>query len=421
VNAPVSTTEREPIPAAVKFVLATMLLNAIGFGLIVPVVPDLIRELGNMSLDRAAAIGGYLSFTFAIFQFICSPIIGNLSDRFGRRPVLLAAVAGYAVDFFMLAFAPTLAWLFVARALSGAFGATNAPGQSVIADLFPPEQRSRYFGLIGAAFGIGFVLGPALGGALGQFGHRVPFLVAGVLAAANFAYGYFFMPETLAPENRRPFEWRRATPGGALRVVRQLPGIVPISLVYLFWQIASLVYPMIWNFYTMGRFGWTSGGVALSLSLVGLVMASTQTMLLPRLVARYGERGTAQIGIVGGTVAFFAYAFADKAWMALALIPLMAIQALVHANLTSMMTRRADATTQGEVQGYAAAIMAIGSIIAPIVFNPLLAWFTAADAPIQFYGAPFIAAGIFGLLSIIILARMPRAKVSDRVLETSKA
>ncbi len=392
------------MPPAVRFVLFTLTLNAMGFGLIVPVVPKLIMALENAPIDRATAIGGMLAVTFAVFQFIFSPILGNLSDRFGRRPVLLASTAGFAVDFLVLAAAPTLIWIFIARAFSGIFGASNGPAQSVIADVVPPQDRARYYGLLGAAFGVGFILGPAIGGALSEFGYRVPFYAAAALLAANTVYGYFVLPETLAPEHRRPFEWRRANPVGALLSIRKLPGILPMAAVYLLWQIATLIYPMTWAYFVIGRYGWSGGLVGLSLALVGASMVVTQIFLLPRMVARFGERATALIGGIGAITAMLCLAFAYETWMVWACLPIMAMQSLVHPNLTAMITRRARADNQGEVQGFASAVMAIGSIIAPVLFNPALAWFTSGKAPLVFWGAAFIIAAVIAAAAITLLS-----------------
>jgi DHA1 family tetracycline resistance protein-like MFS transporter len=398
-----------PMPPAIKFVLATMVINAMGFGIIVPVVPQLLMELSRAPIDRATAIGGWLSFTFAATQFIFSPILGNLSDRFGRRPILLGSLAGFSIDFFVLAFAPTLAWVFIARAVSGMFGASNGPAQSVIADMSAPDERSRYFGLLGAAFGIGFVLGPAIGGLLGEFNHRVPFMVAGTLAAVNVVYGYFKLPETLKPENRRPFEWKRSNPVGSLLYVRKLPGILPIAAVYFLWQMATLIYPMTWAYFTIGRYHWSNGLVGASLAAVGMVMVLMQVFVLPRAVKRFGERTTARIGMAGAGLAMLLYAFADKAWMAVVLLPLMAAQSLVHPNLTAMMTRRANKTNQGEVSGFSSGVMAVGSIIAPLLYNPIQAWFTGPDAPFLFYGAAFLIAFAMAAGALLLLSRLPLA------------
>ncbi len=404
---------RKPLPPAIKFVLATMLINSIGFGIIIPSFPQLIMSLGHASLSGATAIGGLLSLTYALFQFVFGPIMGNLSDRFGRRPVLLGSLLGFAVDFTIMALAPTLAWLFATRILTGIFGASNGPSQSVIADITDPEERSRLFGYVSAAFGVGFVAGPALGGLLAEISFRMPFYAASGLAAINFLYGLFVLPETLAVDNRRSFDWRRANPVGALFYLRKLPGLMPISAVYFMWQLASLIYPMTWAFFTIGRYGWSNAMVGLSLALMGATMAITQIFFASRIIARIGERKTATIGLAGGFAGMVAFAAITNGWVAFAIMPLMAVQSLVHPCLTAMMSRRADATNQGEVQGFASSVMAVGSIIAPVVFNPALAWFTGPDAPVHFYGIAFVIAAGFALIALIMLMSLAPAKTPD--------
>ena len=404
---------KKPLPPAITFVLATMLINSIGFGIVIPSFPQLIMSLGDATLSEATAIGGLLSLVYALFQFIFAPIMGNLSDRFGRRPILLGSLFGFAVDFLILAFAPTMAWLFVARMMTGIFGATNGPSQSVIADLAGPDDRSRLFGYMSAAFGIGFVAGPALGGLLAEISFRMPFYAAAALASANLLYGLFALPETLATQNRRPFDWRRANPVGALLSLRKLPGLLPISVVYFLWQLASLIYPMTWAYFTIGRYGWSNGLVGLSLALMGGAMALTQIFLSSRIVARFGERTTATIGMAGGVLGMMAFAMTTNGGLAFALMPLMAVQSLAHPCLTAMMSRRADATNQGEVQGYASSVMAVGSILAPLVFNPALAWFTGPRAPVQFYGIAFVIAAAIAMLALIILLSLGRAPNPD--------
>lgn len=404
---------RKPLPPAIKFVLATMLINSIGFGIIIPSFPQLIMSLGHASLSGATAIGGLLSLTYALFQFVFGPIMGNLSDRFGRRPVLLGSLLGFAVDFTIMALAPTLAWLFATRILTGIFGASNGPSQSVIADITEPEERSRLFGYVSAAFGVGFVAGPALGGLLAEISFRMPFYAASGLAAINFLYGLFVLPETLAVDNRRSFDWRRANPVGALFYLRKLPGLVPISAVYFMWQLASLIYPMTWAFFTIGRYGWSNAMVGLSLALMGATMAISQIFFASRIIARIGERKTATIGLAGGFAGMVAFAAITNGWVAFAIMPLMAVQSLVHPCLTAMMSRRADATNQGEVQGFASSVMAVGSIIAPVVFNPALAWFTGPEAPVHFYGIAFVIAAGFALIALIMLMSLAPAKTPD--------
>ena len=407
------TSTTAAVPPAVRFLLGTILINAIGFGIITPVMPELVMELGHADLSQATAIGGTLSLLYAATQFICGPLSGNLSDRFGRRPVLLGSLFGFSLDFLVLAFAPSLTWLYVGRFLSGIFGASNGPAQSAIADLSPPDARPRLFGYIGAAFGIGFVIGPVIGGLLGEFGHRVPFFAAAALAMVNFLYGLVVFPETMAKENRRPFDWRRANPVGALLNVRKLPGIGPIAVVYVLWQVSALVYPMTWNFFAYGRYGWSAGMVGASLSGVGLGMALVQMFLTGKVVARIGERRTAMLGMASGAVTMIGFALNPYGWLGFVMIGLLAFQSLAHPTLSAMMSRRATAATQGEVQGFAASLMALGSILAPSIFNPLLAWFTGPNAPVVFWGAAFVVAAGIALLALAILAWASSKETAD--------
>jgi MFS transporter, DHA1 family, tetracycline resistance protein len=398
-----------PIPPAIRFVLATMFLNAMAFGILIPVFPKLVMALSHTTIAQATAIGGNLSFTFAVFQFVFSPVMGNLSDRFGRRPVLLISLLGHAADFTMIAFAPSLVWLFFARALTGIFGASNGPAQSVIADITNSEDRSRWFGYIGAAFGMGFVMGPAIGGLLAEFGLRVPFFAASGLALATLLYGWFALPETLQPENRRSFEWRRANPVGSLLQVKKLPGILPIASVYFLWQLASLIYPMIWSYFAIGRFGWSGAMVGLSLAVMGVSMAVMQLFLSAKIIRRFGDKHGAIIGVSAGMLNMLGLAFVSNGWLAFALMPFVAIQSLAQPCLTAMMTRQASATNQGEVQGFASGVMAVGSIFAPLVYNPVQALFTGTKAPFEFHGAAFAIAAAIAALALFILARLQPA------------
>jgi MFS transporter, DHA1 family, tetracycline resistance protein len=395
---------KTPIPSAIRFLLITLFINAVCFGIIVPVVPLLVQQLSGGDFRHATVIGGWLAFVFAGFQFFFSPVIGNLSDAFGRRPVLLVSLAGFAIEFWLMALAPSLFWLFVARIFSGISGASNASAQSSIADLASPEERARLFAMLGAAFGVGFVVGPAIGGALGELGPRIPFYAAATLVTANFVSGLLFCQETLAPENRRPFDWRRANPLGALLQARKMKGVLGLSLVYLLWQLASLVYPMIWNYFAMARWGWSPGIVGLSLACVGLGMAAVNILIAPKLIPKLGERWAALTGIGIGSVAMLAYAFTPYGWMAFVLILLMAFQSMSHPALTAMFSRRGRADTQGEMQGFASGVMALGSLLAPAIYFPLQNYFTGPNAPVQFDGAAMLAAGAIGLLAWLILA-----------------
>ncbi|MEY2928296.1 MAG: hypothetical protein RL367_2773 [Pseudomonadota bacterium] len=390
-------------PPVLRFLLLTMLTNAISFGIIIPVTPALVMQLGHTDLSHATAIGGRLALIYAVFQFVFSPVMGNLSDRFGRRPVLLFSLFGLALEFIAMAVSPNLIWLFAARGLSGLSGASNASAQSAIADIATPEQRTRLFGLLGAAFGIGFIIGPAIGGMLGNFGLRLPFLAAALLALANLVFGLLVGAETLKLENRRSFDWRRANPLGSLLQVRHLPGILPIALVYFLWQVASLVYPLLWNYFAAARWGWSPGMIGLALGVVGLFMAATNIFVNPRVSARLGERKTALLGMSFGAAGMFAYAAAPYGWMAFAISAFMALQALTHPALTAMMSRRATADNQGEVQGFASSVMGLGAMTAPAILSTTQAWFTGPNAPFYFDGAGMALAGMIAVVGAIAL------------------
>lgn len=405
-SAPAARLDAAAEARALRFVLVTLFLNSMSFGIIIPVMPRLVMQLAGVGIADATAIGGMIAVTFALFQFVCAPIVGNLSDRFGRRPVLMLSLFGFAIDFLILALAPTLFWLFVARALTGIFGAINGPAQSVVADITAPEDRSRRYGLIGAAFGIGFVLGPALGGLLGELGLRMPFYAATALAFANFVYGLVALPETLAPDQRRRFNWRLANPVGALLIVRRLPGIGGVAVVYLLWQVSSLIYPMLWSYYAADRYGWSPGIVGASLALVGLAMAGTQIFTAKRIIGALGDRRAALMGLTSGAAIMLGLGWTDSGIVALLLIIPIGLQSLVHPCLTAMMTRRASASNQGEVQGFASAVMALGSIAAPLLYNPLHARFAGPNPPFALDGIAFFVAAALALCALAILIRL---------------
>ena len=393
------------------FVLATIFIDSIGFGLILPVLPQLLMSVGRIELADAIEIGAWMGLAISLAAFTTAPILGNLSDRVGRRPVLLIALAGLALDYLLLAVAHTLPLIFLGRVLSGALGGSYAPAQAAIADLTRPEDRARTFGYVSAAFGVGFVLGPVLGGLLGELGDRAPFYAASALAALNFFYGLFVFPESLARQHRRPFDWRRANPLGALAAARAMPHMLAAALILTLWQIASLVYPLTWSFYGIAQFGWSSGMIGASLAAVGIVIAVSQMFLTGPAVKRFGERDAATIGLIGAVLGFVLYAFARETWHAYAIMPVIAIQSLVQPSLMAMMSRRATVETQGEVQGIAGMCLGLGAVIAPLPLTGTMAIFTRADAPTHFPGAAFLIAAAVGLLALLLLRRLPRLNV----------
>lgn len=389
---------------AITFVLMTILIDAIGFGIIIPVLPRLVMEVGSVSLAEATQIGGWLALAYAVTQFTLGPTIGNLGDRYGRRRVLLFSLAGYSIDYMLMGFAPTLLWLFVGRFLAGIFGGTYGPCQAALADITPPEDRAKTFGYVGAAFGLGFILGPAIGGALGEIGHRVPFFAAAALAAINLIFGYFNFPETLDDAHRRSFDWKRANPLGAIIQFSRTPGLLMIGATYLLWQLASMVYPAIWSYYGALRYDWGPGMVGVSLAIVGLMMVLCQAFITGPTVKRFGERTAAQIGLAAAIIGYVLYAFITNGWWALAIMPIFMISGLVQPALSAMLSQRVAANAQGEAQGFSASAMALGSIMAPLLYNESLAYFSAENAQPYFPGAPFLIATALAFITLAALA-----------------
>lgn len=396
-----------PHRRAVLFVFITILIDSIGFGIIIPVMPELITQLTGESLSQAARYGGWLLFVYAITQFVCAPVIGNLSDRFGRRPVLLSALFALGVDYVVMGFAPNLAWLFVGRFIAGITGASYSPAYAYIADITPPEKRAQNFGFIGAAFGLGFVLGPTIGGLLGSLGPRTPFFVAAGLALLNATFGLFALPESLPPERRRAFEWSRANPFGTLLQLRKQPVVIALAGVSFLWLLGHQVLPSVWAFYTMLRFGWSEAAVGLSLAAAGIVMAICQGGLTGVLVPKLGgERRAALVGLTSGAAVYAIYAFAPFGWVLYIGIVLWGLAAMSWPSLNALMSQQIPANAQGELQGGLASLSSLTAILGPPLMTQLFGWFSDAAAAVHFPGAPFLAAALLALSSAIILLRI---------------
>lgn len=396
-----------PRPAVV-FILITMMIDAMGIGLIIPVMPDLLQEVRGGSLSTAALWGGILSTTFAAMQFLFGPIIGGLSDRFGRRPVLLLSLAAMALDYLVMALAGSIWLLLAGRLIGGVTSATQATANAYMADISAGEDRAANFGLIGAAFGLGFVLGPLIGGLLGEWGTRAPFFAAAVLAAMNAVFGFLVLKETLPQENRRTFTWKRANPLGSFRQLGALPGVGPLLLVFFIYQVAFTVYPAIWSFFGKERFGWEPSTIGLSLGLFGIMLAIVQGGLIRPILRLLGERGTVIYGHLFDVAAFIALALVTSSTLALILTPLAALAAVITPALQGIMSKAVGADAQGELQGVLTSLSALAMILSPMIMTGTFAAFTKADAPVYLPGAPFLlSAALIGLALLVFLRSTP--------------
>jgi MFS transporter, DHA1 family, tetracycline resistance protein len=360
---------------AVTFVLITVFLDMVGFGLIMPVLPSLIEEVGHMDLADAAYIGGWMFAAFSIAQFAFSPLMGNLSDRFGRRPLLLLAIFGLGVDYLFSALAPTLFWLFIGRIIAGVCGSSYVIANAYIADVTAPEDRAKAFGMIGAAFGVGFVLGPAIGGLLGELGPRVPFFVAAAISVLNFIYGWFVLPETLPPEKRRAFEWARSNPFGAFKVFRLYQGVVPLCAVLFVYFTASAVYPAIWPFWGMAKFGWSEAMVGLSLAVFGIITAFFQGFVTGPVVKRFGEWRVCLAGLVIAALVVAGYGLAGSLLAVVVLMVLHGPEGFVHPMLVAMMSKAVPEDAQGELQGGISAVMNVAMLVGTVLFSQVFGYF----------------------------------------------
>jgi len=395
---------------ATRFVLLTVLIYSMGFGIIMPVLPDLIRHLADVDAAEAARIGAWIGATYGLFQVLLMPTVGNLGDRFGRRPVFLVSLFSFGLDFLLMGLAPNIGWLFVGRAIAGGLGAIFGPANAAMADMSSTDNRAASFGKVGAAFGMGFILGPVVGGFLGDFGPRVPFFVAAGLAFANGIYGWLVFPETMAKEKQRPFEWKRANPLGAFASLGHIKGILPVALIYFLWALAGNVYPSSWSFFAPIQYGWDSRMVGISLGLVGVSMALFQAVIIRRFITRFGERRTAYIGMLSGIASYLVVAFVPYGGVILALLLVNGFSGMVMPSLNAMMSMRTPPSQQGELQGLIGSLSALSLMIAQFTYNYALAAFTETGAPMRFPGAPFVIAATIGaiaFLSLLMLRKRP--------------
>jgi DHA1 family tetracycline resistance protein-like MFS transporter len=387
---------------ALTFIVTVMIVDSIGWGIILPVLPQLMVEVTGEPLSRASVLSGWLLVVYAGMQFFFAPVLGNLSDRIGRRPVLLASLLLYGVNYLVMGFAESLAWLFVGRVLTGLGSSTYSAANAYVADISSPEDRARNFGLLGAAFGMGFILGPALGGLLGEIGTRAPFFGAGALALASCAFGWLALPESLAASNRRPFRWARANPLGSARTLLRFPIVFSLAGVVLLYQLGHHVLPSTWSFYLIEKFAWSPLAIGASLAAVGTMMALTQGFLIGRVVPRVGERVAVYIGLACGTLALFGYAVAASPWLIYVCLVPGALQGLSGAAVQSIMANQMPADSQGELQGAMGSIAGVTSIVGPLVMTQTFGFFASAAAPVYFPGASFLLAALLTFAALVL-------------------
>jgi MFS transporter, DHA1 family, tetracycline resistance protein len=395
--------------AALGFIFITLLLDVIGFGIIIPVFPKLISELINGDLSQASLYGGWLMFAYSVTQFFFSPVLGNLSDRYGRRPVLLISLFGFGLDYLFLALAPTIGWLFLGRVIAGITGASITTASAYIADISTPENRAQNFGLVGAAFGLGFIIGPVIGGVLGQFGPRVPFYAAAVLTLLNWLYGYFILPESLDQQHRRPFDLRRANPAGSLLQLKRYPMISGLVGCLIFINIAAHATQSTWSYYTMEKFKWNEAWVGYSLGFIGLLVVLVQGGLIRFINPKLGSRNAIYLGLCLYMVGFLLFAYAREGWLMFVFLVPYCLGGIAGPALQGIISGGVPPNEQGELQGGLTSLVSATSIVGPPLMTQLFAYFTSSAAPVYFPGAPFLMGAVLTLISLLLAIRFLRA------------
>ena len=390
-----------PHRASLGFVFAIVLIDMLGFGIVIPVLPGLIMHLAKVPISAAAGYAGWLSAGYAVMQFVCAPIIGNLSDRFGRRPVMLASILALGLDYLLQSWAPVFGWLVVGRLLAGVTGASFSAAYAYIADITPPEKRAASFGLVGMAFGLGFVVGPALGGILGSIEPRLPFLTAGLLALANFVFGFFFLRESLPRESRRPFDLRTANALSSLRALRgQSNTVLWFVAALAVWNLAHIVYPAVWSYMAIAAYGFSTRQVGFALAVVGLSSALMQGLGLRRLLPWLGEKRAVMLGVTAQVLAAVLYVVARNTGMVYLAIVVGAGEGLVQPSMSGLNSRAVDARSQGELQGAVQSIGSIAQIVGPPIYAQTLAHCSGAGAWIDLPMMPMLLSAAIGLVAL---------------------
>jgi len=401
--------------AALGFIFVTLLIDVIGFGIIIPVVPNLISELGHVSIPEAASYGGWLIAAFSLMQFVFSPVLGNLSDQYGRRPVLLISLFGFGVDYLLTAFAPTLAWLFAGRIIAGIMGASFTTASAYIADVSTPEKRAQNFGMIGAAFGLGFIIGPALGGVIANYGLRAPFIAAAILTFINWLYGYFVVPESLKLENRRKFEWKRANPLGSLKFFLRYKVILGLVASIVLIYIAGHAVQSTWSYYTIEKYHWDETMVGYSLAFVGLMVAFVQGWLIRFIIPKLGQERSVYVGLTLYAIGFLLFGIATQGWMMFAFLIPYCLGGIAGPSLQGIMSGQVPPNQQGELQGALTSLISLTSIVGPLLMTSLFYRFSTPSADFYFPGAAMIAGSILTITS----AFLARLSLKKNILKVS--
>lgn len=384
------------------FIFLTILIDCIGIGIIIPTLPALIQSLSGENISMAASYGGWLNFSYAIMSFVFSPVLGGLSDRFGRRPVLLISLLGLGLDYIFLAFAPTLFWLFVGRIIAGICGASFTTASAYIADMSSAENKAKNFGMIGAAFGLGFIIGPLLGSLFGSFGTRAPFMAAAGFSLLNVIFGYFVLPESLGVENRRAFSWKRANPLGSLKQLAKHKAVINLIVVLFILNIAGQAMPSIWTFFCIERFSWDEKMIGFSLAFVGISVAVVQGGLIGFTTKKLGVKKSIFIGLGFYMLGFFLFALANHSWMMFAFMIPYALGGISVPNIQSILSSQVDANEQGELQGGLTSMVSLTAVIGPILMTSSFTFFTKNPDTLYFPGISFFVGGVLALISLIL-------------------
>jgi DHA1 family tetracycline resistance protein-like MFS transporter len=406
-------------PAALAFIFVTILIDVIGLGVIIPVLPALIEQLTGEGVSRASQYAGWLSFAYAAAQFFFAPVVGGLSDRYGRRPVLLASLLGLGCDYIFLALAPSIAWLFVGRIIAGITGASFTTATAYIADVSTPEKRAQNFGLVGAAFGLGFIIGPVLGGLFAHFGPRVPFIVAAALSLCNFLYGFFLVPESLPASQRRPFEWARANAVASLVRLGKYPKIIGLVVALILLYLAGSATQSVWSFYGILKFKWDVSLISYSLGAIGVGALIVQGGLVRVLIPKLGTARAIVAGMLFYIIGFVLFAFASQGWMMFAITGIYCLGGLAGPALQGSISGQVPPSEQGELQGALTSLISATGVVGPLVMTSLFAWFTRPGAPLRFPGMPFLAGAVLTLVALLVAAGPLRRLPADATLPPS--